>query len=174
MVLWLFLNSHSTKFYLQINICGKTICTCTQKLCVFIFKFIFKLSLISAALKVLDMQSLVFHCPSFCLSVFLRQSLIFSGQVLSSSLMMIVFSLLFYQVAGSCMPCPKIQVCTDRSICFTCQVCYKRETGAINKVLFIKSLEFCTEIHNLKPTRIETKIHVGRILEGSGWNQLVV
>lgn len=147
------------------------------KNCVCLFSSLFSSSvykthvfhiLISAALKVLDMQSLVFHCLSFCLSVFLRQSLIFSGQVLSSSLMMIVFSLLFYQVAGSCMPCPKIQVCTDRSICFTCQVCYKRETGAINKVLFIKSLEFCTEIHNLKPTRIETKIHVGRILEGSG------
>lgn len=73
---------------------------------------------------------------------------------------------------------------------FTCQVCYKRETGAINKVLYIKSLEFCTKIHivqvniyvhtfyihflhtttcihcpNLKPTRIETKIHVVEFVE---------
>lgn len=98
------------------------------KNCVCLFSSLFSSSvykthvfhiLISAALKVLDMQSLVFHCLSFCLSVFLRQSLIFSGQVLSSSLMMIVFSLLFYQVAGSCMPYPKIQVCTGRSIRFS-------------------------------------------------------
>lgn len=100
------------------------------KNCVCLFSSLFSSSfyktngfhiLVSAALKVLDVQSLVtvFHCLSFCLSVFLRQSLIFSGQVLSSSLMMIVFSLLFYQVAGSCMPCPKIQVCTGRSIRFS-------------------------------------------------------
>lgn len=104
--------------------CKIHVCTCNEKfLCVY-FQVYFQAHftklivfhiLISAALKLLDMQSLVFHCH--CLSVFLRQSLIFSGQVLSSSLMMIVFSLLFYQVAGSCMPYPKIQVC--RSIRFS-------------------------------------------------------
>lgn len=47
-------------------------------------------------------------------------------------------------------------------------MCYKREIGVINKVLFIKFFEFCIEIYNLKLIRIEIKIYVGRILEESG------
>lgn len=125
MVLWLFLNSHSTKClfsnkYLwedNMYMYSKIVCLFSSLFSSWFYKTNEFHILISAALKVLDMQSLVFHCLSFCLSVFLRQSLIFSGQVLSSSLMMIVFSLLFYQVAGSCMPYPKIQVC--RSIRFS-------------------------------------------------------
>lgn len=152
-------------------------CTCTQKLCVFIFKFIFKLSLQNSCFSYFDKcstQGARHAVFGISLSVFLSVSVsetIINFQWTGAQLQFDDDCLFLVVLPGGRVLYAMSQdtgVYRQIYTFFTCQVCYKREKGAINKVLFIKSLEFCTEIHNLKPTRIETKIHVGRILEGSG------